>query len=156
MDRELQHFCVRVGVPGEAGVADRVLVGGNLVRERDDGMLRLDSLTPLAVRQHMHVDERIVAVGYLYAPGMDGFICPLASQAKLSPGSDGILDASVVRCRVDGIQLREGDLFQRIVLVHDEDDAVRESLDRQTAARDGDRERLVAKLVDEWSLLAPH
>src|SRR5260370_29816509 len=101
-------------------------------------MLRLDSLTPLTIRQHMHIDKRIVAVRYLYTPGMDGFIRPLSGQSKLSPGSNGILDATVVRCRIDGIQLRKSDLLQRIVLIHNEDDAICKSLDSQTPARDGD------------------
>ena len=88
MNRQLQDLRIRVCIPGKPGITDRVFVSGNLVREWDDGMLRLDSLTPLTIRQHMHIDKRIVAVRYLYAPGMDGFIRPFSSQSKLPPGSN--------------------------------------------------------------------
>ncbi len=82
----------------------------------------------------MHVDKGVITIGNLHSPHVNRLIGPFAGQAKLSPFGDRLLDAPIVGCRVDGVQLRKGDFIQRIVLVHDEDNAIGERLHCKTAS----------------------
>ena len=79
---------------------------------------------------------------------MDGLVGPLAGEAELAPGRDGAA-AAMVRGGIDGINLLEGELLERVVRMDEKGDGIEEAEMPVSAARDGCAERGIAEFFRE-------
>ncbi len=112
----------------------------------------LDAVPVLAAEQQASLEELLDAVDRFQAVEVDRPVGPLAAEPQLTPGLD-VRMPTQPRLRIDRIELRQRQAFDRVVLVDEHHRGGRLAQGAPAARRDADRERLVAELVDEGLLL---
>src|SRR6267378_1353964 len=138
---------------GDAGVADSVTIPGYLLCHGEDDLFESDVLPPLATlvadAENPLAHEFLEAVPGLDAVELDRLVRSLAGQSEISPRGNR-LAAATMRARVHRVELIEGDLLERIVLVHVERDRVQSTKVPVGASGYWDAQRVVAELAPEF------
>src|SRR6267378_4068703 len=152
--RHAGRCAIRQGKAFGVSLANQGTAGLDLVRSQGDigGVLEHD-LPPLATlvadAEDPLAHEFLEAVPGFDAVELDRLVRPLADQPELSPLRNR-LAAATMRARVHRVELIEGDLLERIVLVHVERDRVQSTKEPVGASGYWDAQRVVAELAPEF------
>src|SRR5262249_16612650 len=157
-DRNAARLCSQGEGPhafaqkGEAGIADRVGIGGDGAGDGEYSVAELDAVSEVAALEDVLTDKELEAVFGADAVELDRATRPLARQAELIPRLD-LRQPAPPAPAVDRVELGQAKARDRVVPAQEEGDRVGERQDVVAPARHGYAEGLVAVARPEGPLL---